>query len=82
MIAGKDTANGSASALTERVRLFGEPRQQRPPRRIGERGKGAIEWAAIILNHIVKHSPEPLAVKRYRLRGFGPPSLVASLLLR
>ena len=48
MIAGSDTANGSASALTERSGLLGEPRQQRAPCRIGERGEGAIERASAL----------------------------------
>jgi hypothetical protein len=44
--------------------LFGETHQQRAPRRVGERGKGAIEWCAAILNHIVKHIADGGAVKR------------------
>ena len=46
------------------VRLFGEPRQQRPPRRISKRGEGAIERRVTILNHIVKHKTAMGAVKR------------------
>jgi hypothetical protein len=32
---------------------FAEPRQQRPPRRVRERGKGAVQRLLAILNHVV-----------------------------
>jgi hypothetical protein len=32
---------------------FAKPRQQRPPRRIRERGKGAVQHLLAILNHVV-----------------------------
>jgi hypothetical protein len=43
--------------------LIGKTRHQRPPRRIGERGKGAVKWGAVILNHVVKYRATVLAVK-------------------
>jgi hypothetical protein len=41
-----------------------EPRQQRPPRRIGERGKGAVEDLVSILNHVVWYNGNEAGVKR------------------
>jgi hypothetical protein len=46
--------------------LFGKPHHQRPPRRIGERGKSAIERPSINLNHLVKYRPAPHRVKLWR----------------
>ena len=43
MMAGSDTGNGRASSLTETEFMRAEPRQQRPPRRIGQRREGAIQ---------------------------------------
>ncbi len=43
MIAGSDTGNGRASSLTDTFSLLVELRQQRAPRRVGERGEGAVE---------------------------------------
>ena len=45
MIAGSDIANGCASSLTEMLCLPVKPRQQRAPRRVCERGKGAVQRA-------------------------------------
>ena len=45
------------------VRLFGEPRQQGPPRRISKGGESAIERGVAILNHVVKHKTAMAAVK-------------------
>ena len=53
MTAGSDIENGCASSLTDRLR-FGEPRQQRPPGRVGKRRKGAVERGFSIVNHMVK----------------------------
>ena len=36
-----------------RIRL--EPRQQRPPRGVGERSEGAVEFGVLKLNHWVKY---------------------------
>jgi len=33
--------------------LLAKPRQQRPPRRVRERGKGAVQHLLAILNHMV-----------------------------
>jgi hypothetical protein len=38
-----------------KVGLFGEPRQQRTPGRVGEGGKGTIERGGAKLNHMVKY---------------------------
>ena len=35
------------------IGLFGEPHDQGAARRVGERGKGAVEGAALKLNHMV-----------------------------
>ena len=35
--------------------MFPELRNQRAPRWIGERGKGAVEGGILILNHMVKY---------------------------
>ena len=43
MIAGSDTGNGAASALTEISGCFGKPHHQRAPRRVGKRGERAVE---------------------------------------
>ena len=64
MIAGSDTLNGAASSLIGQVGLFGKPRDQRAPRRIGKRGKGAIERGGTKLNHVVKYRPGRPTVKR------------------
>ncbi len=56
-MAGSDIANGCASSLTETRVAGGKPRQQRAPRRVGERGKGVVQIAlpraVVILNHVV-----------------------------
>ena len=53
MIAGSDIENGCASSLTDRLSRLAEPRQQRAPGRIGQRGKGAVQRLFLILNHTV-----------------------------
>ena len=54
MTAGSDTGNGCASSLTDRLSSSLEPRQQRPPGRVGKRRKVRSSAAVVILNHIVK----------------------------
>ncbi len=51
MIAGSETGNGRASSLTDKSRVGFEPRQQRAARGVGERGKGAVEFGVLKLNH-------------------------------
>ena len=53
MTAGSDIANGCASSLTEMLSLAAEPRQQRAPRRIRQRGEGAVQNLIAMLNHLV-----------------------------
>ena len=43
MIAGSDTGNGAASALTEISGSCGKPHHQRAPRRVGQRRERAVE---------------------------------------
>ena len=45
MTAGSDIGNGCASSLTETPSLLAEPREHRPPRRVGKRREGAVEGA-------------------------------------
>ena len=52
MIAGSDIGNGRASSLTDTLRSLAQPGQQRAPRRIGERGEGAVERGGSIVNHV------------------------------
>ncbi len=53
MIAGSDIENGCASSLTGKAFAVAEPRQQRAPGRIRQRGKGAVQNLLLILNHTV-----------------------------
>ena len=50
-----------------KIRLLGEPRQQGPTRRVGKRGKGAIERGGTKLNHVVKYKAAAIAVKQLQL---------------
>ena len=43
--------------------MFRKLRQQRPPRRISESGKGAVERGAAKLNHLVKYKAGAATVK-------------------
>ena len=43
MTAGSDTANGAAISVTASSVLARQAIEDRPPRRIGERGEGQIE---------------------------------------
>ena len=43
---------------------FAQSREQGPPRRIGERGKSAIEGGGLIVNHLVKYSWARMRVKQ------------------
>ena len=47
MIAGKETANGLASVLTDRSGSAASRATQRPPCRIGKRREGAIERSRV-----------------------------------
>ena len=49
--AGSDIGSGRASSLTEALSPLFETREQRPPRRVGKRGEGAVEGGILILNH-------------------------------
>jgi hypothetical protein len=51
--------------------LFGEPRQQGPPRRISKGGESAIERGVAMLNHVVKHKTAMAAVKHARVPAHG-----------
>ena len=64
--AGSDIGSGAASSLTERRRAA-QPGDQRPPRRVGERGEGAVERGGRIVNHMVKYSR-----RGGRVKGGGP----------
>ena len=46
-----------------KIRLFGEPRDQRAARRVGERGEGAVERGGAKLNHVVKYRNGTRGVK-------------------
>jgi len=46
------------------IGLFGEPRDQCAARRIGKRGKGAVERGGTKLNHVVKYRNRASGVKR------------------
>ncbi len=51
-----------------KARLLGEPRQQRAPRRVGQRSESAIERRVAILNHIVKYMSGNNSVKPLMFR--------------
>jgi hypothetical protein len=51
---------------------LGKPHDQRAPRRVGERSEGAIERAALNLNHLVKYSGGRSDVKRATQGGRRP----------
>ena len=53
MIAGSDIGNGCAKFADGKAFAVAEPRQQRAPGRIRQRGKGAVENFFVILNHKV-----------------------------
>ena len=50
-----------------KIRLLGKPHQQGPARRVGKRGKGAIERGSTKLNHVVKYKAAAIAVKQLQL---------------
>jgi hypothetical protein len=62
-----------------KVRLLGEARQQGPARRVGKRGKDAIERGGTKLNHVVKYKAATRAVKR---PPFGPEPTKANFVRR
>ena len=64
MIAGSDIENGLASSLTERLSCLAQPREQRTPRRVGERGKCRSSVWLLIVNHMVKYMERRGDVKR------------------
>jgi len=49
--------------LAHRERALGQARDQRPPRRVGQSGEGAVEAGGRIVNHVVKYSPGGGGVK-------------------
>jgi hypothetical protein len=51
---GKRDREGPGELADREILLFAEPGEKRPPCRIGERGKGAVEARVMMLNHIVK----------------------------
>ena len=53
MIAGSEIENGDRQLAHRQAVLFAETREQRAPRRIGQRRKGTIERLVLILNHKV-----------------------------
>ena len=57
-------AAGAALRRPAQIGSSAETRQQRAPRRVGQRGKSAIERLVAILNHIVKYKPAITTVKR------------------
>ena len=51
MIAGSDTGNGCARSLTVTTFRLLQPGHQRPPGRVGQRRKNAVEAIVSIVNH-------------------------------
>lgn len=49
--------------------MLGKLRQHGPPRRIGERGKRAVQGVGSIVNHMVKYKPSGASVKGQFLSG-------------
>ena len=44
MTAGSDIGNGRANSLTDTLVFLAQAGEQRAPRRVGQRGEGAIEF--------------------------------------
>ena len=53
MIAGNDIGERLREFADGKAFAVAKPRQQRPPGRIGQRGKGAVQNFFLILNHMV-----------------------------
>jgi hypothetical protein len=51
---GKRHGEGPGKFAHRNVLLIPKPGEERPPRRVGEGGEGAVENGVLMLNHLVR----------------------------